>query len=814
MERNESKNYMEQEHSEDHIVAVSLEQELKSKYIDYAMSVIMGRAIPDARDGLKPVQRRILYTMLELGLYHNKPFKKCATIVGNTMAKYHPHGDASIYDALARMAQDFNMRYVLVDGQGNFGSIDGDNPAAMRYTEARLSKFGELLLEDIDKDTVDFIPNFDATTKEPIVLPSKIPNLIINGASGIAVGMSTNIPPHNLKEVGEALIYLVDNPDCSVKDLMNYIKGPDFPTGAMVLDSQSLLNVYETGHGKIKTRAHLTIEGDKIIITDIPPMISKSILIQEIAKEVENERIKGVRDIRDESNREGIRIVIELHEGVNPKVVEKQIYAYTNVEKDIYVNLLALDGKKPKLMNLKELLNIFLKHREEVIKRRTTFLLNKAKQRLHIVEGLLLALEHIDDVISIIKKSKDPKAAIVSLVESYNISEIQAKAIVDMRLSRLTILEKETLIKEAEALKKDIDEFTRILSDRKNILQIIKQEIKEIIDKYGDKRKTEITDIEGEISKSDLIIEEDILIIVDKEGYLKSVTLKDIREQRRGGRGLILNNKSQTTAILATNTTKNFFIITNIGRLYWLKGSELRLMSRYEKGKHIRQYVRMSNENEYVIKILEYDTEDLSKHSIFFLTKRGIGKLVSLKEFTHPRINGVRAVSIDPNSDELIDAMIVRSEPLIAIATKNGKLCIFKKEELHEMGRNAYGVRVIKLDNDEAIACASLDQDDYILTITSKGYGRISKLLDYRITHRGSRGVINISNLERVGSIVGISKVSSRRDEDLISVTTTHVLRTSVNEIGIKGRTAQGVKVVQLDEQEQVEKFCLYKLNS
>ena len=797
---------MDENNRKERILPTSIEEEMKSSYIDYAMSVIMGRALPDVRDGLKPVQRRILYTMLELGLLHNKPFKKSATIVGNTMAKYHPHGDKAIYDALARMAQDFNMRYPLVDGQGNFGSIDGDSPAAMRYTEARLSRYGELMLEDIEKETVDFIANFDATSKEPVVLPSKIPNLLINGSTGIAVGMATSIPPHNLREVIGALTLLIDKPDAGIEEIMEYIKGPDYPNGGIILEAHSLKEIYSNGHGRIRARAHIVEEDNKLVVVDLPPITNKAQLVREIAEAVNNGRVDNVKDLRDESNREGIRIVIELTSNADKELVKNQLYRYTGLETAVNIKLLALDGKKPRVMSLKELLQRFIDHRKLVVERRTRFLLEKASKRLHIVEGLLIAIENIDNVIKLVKSSKNTKTAILRLVEELGITEEQAKAVVDMKISRLTAMEKEGLEKEAEKLRGEIEKLRHILSSEANILRVVKKELEEIARELGDERRTEISTEESNIELEEIIKEEEIVVIMTENNYLKAISLEEFKEQKRGGKGLIISKEDTPIETIITNNKDWLLLFSNYGKAYWLKAYTVPKTNRYGKGRHISNILKLG-EGERIVSIIH---TSMFEGFLVFLTKKGIGKMVELKEFSNPRSSGKKAINID-EKDELVDVTIVKEKPLILIATKKGRVILFRKEDLRPMGRNARGVILARLRDDEAISIDSVDREEYVLTITSKGYGKISRVNDYRTTSRGSLGVLNIPTGKDVGEVIKVQPLSL--EDEIVVVTDRKAIRFKASDIRITSRTAKGVRVVKLEEDERVIDFGIISSN-
>jgi len=792
---------MDNQQNNEKIIPTIVEEEMKKNYIDYAMSVIMGRALPDVRDGLKPVQRRILYAMLEIGLLPNKPFKKCATIVGNVMAKYHPHGDIAIYDTLVRMAQDFSFRYPLIDGQGNFGSLDGDSAAAMRYTEARLSKTGLLMLEDIDKETVEFVPNFDASLKEPVVLPSKIPNLIVNGANGIAVGMTTNIPPHNLSEVINGLIAMIDKADISEEELLEYVKGPDFPTGGIILEGERIKEIYKKGYGKINVRAHTKIEDDKIIITDVPPSVNKALLVKDIAEAVKSGKVNGIRDLRDESNREGIRIVIEIGKN-NPDLILNQLYRHTPLETSVHIKLLALDGKKPRIFSFRELMKYYLEHRKEIVKKRTEYLLKKSSERLNIVNGLIIAINNIDQVIEIIKKSKDSKEAMEKIIGSINLNKEQAKAVLDMKLSRLTTLERDGLEKEKKELEKTIEEYKEILSSEKNIMGVVKKELEEVMKSIGknDVRRTEITNESSFVEDEEIIPDKEIVVMLTNNDYVKTVSLEEFREQNRGGKGLMIAKEDSPRIIEVANNKDYLLFFTDKGKVYWKKAYYLPETSRYGSGRHISNILEM-DKDERIVAIINSKLKDIEEKTLLFATKKGIGKRVSIKEFINPRRGGKKAINIRED-DSLIDVIMPKKE-LVIVSTKNGRSCVIRKEDLRIVGRNAYGYRIIKLkDEDEVISISSVDKEDYVLTVTSKGYGRVTKVEEYRITARGSVGVLNLGKNKEIGKIVSVIRVGLK--DSILLFTEKKAIRFPVESVRISGRTSKGVRLINMEDGEEV----------
>jgi len=795
----------------DKIVPVNIDQEMRGSYLDYSMSVIVSRALPDVRDGLKPVQRRIFYGMSELGLFFNRPTKKCARIVGEVMGKYHPHGDAAVYFALVRMAQDFTLRYPLIDGQGNFGSIDGDNAAAMRYTEARMSRISNELMRDIDKDTVDFIPNFDESLKEPSVLPSAIPSILANGASGIAVGMATNIPPHCLTEVLGAAIHLIDNPESSVEDLMQFIQGPDFPTGAIILGKEEIKRAYETGRGIIKIRARAYVETAKlgkesIIITEIPYQVNKSNLIEKIAQLVRDKVIEGITDIRDESDKEGIRIVVELRRDIIPEIILNQLYSHTQLQDSFGINLLALVKGVPKLLTLKEILQNYIEFRHTVIVRRTKFDLDAAEERAHILEGLKIALENIDEVISIIRGSKSPAEAKEKLIDIFEFSNRQAQAILDMKLQRLTGLEIDKVVEDYKETIKLIATLKWILESRTKRMEILKEEMREIKNKYGDERRTEIIEDVGEFSVEDMIAEEDMVITITHNGFIKRFPVDVSRRQNRGGRG------SQGAQAKEDDFVRNLFIasthdymmfFTNKGRCYWLKVHEIPRAGKSSRGRAIVNLIKMQESEQVraVLSVKEFD----EKRNIIMATKKGMIKKTKLSSFGKPRKTGIRAINVGDN-DDLIDVLISNGEQDIIIGTSFGKSIRFRETDVRPMGRTAAGVRGIKLpgkDNKVVGMVVVKREGGTLLAVSENGYGKRTDIKDYPVIRRGGVGVITLKTSIRNGKMVTLREVVD--SDDLMIITENGVLiRLPVSTIRTISRNTQGVKLINLDDNDSI----------
>ena len=789
-------------------VQISIEEEMKGSYLDYAMSVIIGRALPEVRDGLKPVQRRILYAMFREGLLPGRKFSKCAGVVGEVLKKYHPHGDTAVYDALVRLAQDFNMRYPLIDGQGNFGSVDGDPPAAYRYTEARLAAIAEELLADIDKETVDFIPNFDETTEEPVVLPSRVPNLIINGSSGIAVGMATNIPPHNLGEIIDGLVMLLENPEAGIKDLMTVIAGPDFPTGGIIHGTEGIIQAYNEGRGLIKVRAKARIEreqrGDEnIIITELPYQVNKARLIEKIAELVREKKIIGISELRDESDRDGIRVVLELKRGEIAEVMLNNLYKHTQMESTFGIIMLTLVNGQPRVLGLKRVLNYFLQHRREVILRRTRFELRKAEERLHILEGLKIALDHLDEIIALIRKSRTPEEARTALMKTYPLSEIQAQAILDMKLQRLTGLEREKIVKEFGDILKEIERLKAILGSEALVSNIIKEELSEIKKKYADERRTEIASETKEITIEDLIMDEEMVITVSHQGYIKRNPLSTYKSQRRGGKGLIgMETKEEDFVeqlfIGATHDYMLFF--SNLGRLYWLKAFQIPEAGRATRGKPLVNLLSLS-EGERITTALP--VRQFKEGFLVMFTEKGIVKKTALEDYSNPRGKGIIAITLD-KGDELIAVRKTDGKSDLIIGTRNGLSIRFNEEDVRDTGRTSMGVKGIKLiKGDEVVSALVAEEKTAILTVTEKGLGKRSKIEDYPVQHRGGKGVISIKIAERGGQAVGLMQV---RDEDEVVMITSSgkIIRTLAKDISLHGRNTQGVRLMDVGEDKVV----------
>lgn len=787
---------------------ISIEEEMKGSYLDYAMSVIIGRALPEVRDGLKPVQRRILYAMFREGLLPGRKYSKSAGVVGEVLKKYHPHGDTAVYDALVRLAQDFNMRYPLVDGQGNFGSVDGDPAAAYRYTEARLAAIAEELLADIDKNTVDFIPNFDETTEEPIVLPSRVPNLIVNGSSGIAVGMATNVPPHNLGEIIDGLVRLIDNPDATLKDLMSHIKGPDFPTGGIIHGVDGIIQAYNEGKGLIKVRAKARIErehrgGENIIITELPYQVNKARLIEKMAELVREKTIEGISELRDESDRDGIRVVLELKRGEMAQVILNNLYKHTQMETTFGIIMLALVNGQPRILSLRRLLSHFLQHRRDVVLRRTRFELRKAEERAHILEGLKIALDHLDAIIALIRSSKTPEEARTGLMRDFPLTEIQAQAILDMKLQRLTGLEREKIIKEYADTLKEIARLKEILENEALVSHIVKDELLEIRNRYTDERKTEITSETKEITMEDLITDEEMVITLSHQGYIKRNPLSAYRSQRRGGKGLIgMETKEEDFVnelfIGATHDYMLFF--SNLGRLYWLKIYQIPEAGRAAKGKALVNLLALS-EGERITTALP--VRNFKEGFLVTFTKKGTVKKTALEEYSNPRGKGIIAVTLE-EGDELISVRKTDGKSDLIIGTKKGLSIRFNEEDVRDMGRTAKGVRGIRLrKGDEVVSAEVAGEKTAILTVTEKGLGKRSKIEEYPVQSRGGKGVISIKIIDRGGKAVGLMQV---RDEDEVVMITSSgkLIRTLAGNISLHGRNTQGVKLMDVEGDDKI----------
>ena len=793
------------------LVPVNIEEEMKSSYLDYAMSVIIGRALPDIRDGLKPVHRRILYAMYSEGLLSNKRYSKCAGVVGEVLKKYHPHGDMAVYDTLVRMAQEWNMRYPLIDGQGNFGSIDGDSAAAYRYTEARLTKLAEEILSDLDKDTVDFIPNYDGSTTEPVVLPSKVPTLLLNGSDGIAVGMATKIPPHNMKEICSALIALIDTPSLKPADLLKYVTGPDFPTGGFICGTQGIKDAYTTGRGRLLMRARAVIEpiakGDKeaIVITEIPFQVNKSTLIERIADLVQEGKLEGISDIRDESDRDGIRVVIDLKKGVIAKIILNQLYKHTQMEDTFGVILLSIVNQQPKVANLKEALESFLDHRKEVVSRRTAYDLRQAEARAHILEGLKIALENIDAIITLIKKSKEPSAAKEALRLKYKLSDLQAQAILDMRLQRLTNMEQVKIMEEHKELQKMIAEYKSILMDEKKIYKIISNEIKEMSEKYGDERRTEIIRSPEEFNEDDLIQEEEMVVTVSHGGYIKRNPVSLYRAQRRGGRGktgMATREEDFVEGMFVASTKSYLLVFTSSGKVHWIKVHEIPQAGRATKGKSITNLIQMGT-NEKVASILTVK-EFVEGQFIVMCTKQGIIKKTGLSAFSNPRAGGIIAIGLD-DGDGLVNSKLTNGKQELIISTREGKAIRFAEEDVRDMGRQARGVRGINLrKGDEVVSMEVLSGETAaLLTVTEKGYGKRTEVAEYRVQSRGGTGIFTCKITDKNGPVMAVMQVTNTDDIMIVS-DQGKIIRTEVKHISIQGRATQGVRLINLESGEKV----------
>ncbi|MGV8150425.1 MAG: DNA gyrase subunit A [Candidatus Woesearchaeota archaeon] len=791
------------------LIIQPIEDEMKKSYLDYAMSVIVGRALPDVRDGLKPVHRRILYAMNELGNSYNKPFKKCARIVGEVLGKYHPHGDVAVYDSLVRMAQEFSLRYPLVQGQGNFGSIDGDSAAAMRYTEARLSKISDEILQDIDKETVEFTANFDGTLQEPTVLPSKFPNLLVNGSSGIAVGMATNIPPHNLREACEAVIALIDNPEITIEEISQIIKGPDFPTAAEIIGRKGILDAYKNGKGIIKIRSVIDVEKKKdrerLVVKEIPYQINKSTLVEDIANLVKDKKITEISDLRDESNRDGVRIVIELKKDANPEIVKNLLYNYSRLQDTFGINFVALVNNEPRLLGIKSYLSNYLDHRILMVRKRTEYDLKKAQERAHILEGLRIALKNIDPIVALIKKSKSGDDAKKGLIENYALTDIQAAAILDMKLQRIAVLEQEKINNEFEDLMIRIKDYTNILNSDQRIRDIIKSEMHEVIDKYSknDSRKTKIIDVSEEdldFEVEDLIPDELVVITMTHSGYVKRMPLETYKVQNRGGRGIMASDLKEGDYIedlFIAKTHSYLLIITNKGVLHWMKVYKIPDASRQSLGKAIVNLLELDADEKVnaIIPVKEFD----DKHYLFMTTKNGTIKKTNLAEFSNPRKGGILAINIDSeNGDRLVNAKMTDGTKNIMIATKSGQAALFKEEDVRPTGRQSQGVRGIRLEkDDEVIGMIIADPEKQILTLTENGYGKRTSTEEYRLIARGGKGVRNILCSERNGKVVAVLPVKD--DDEVMLISKKGILiRTECSQISQVGRNTQGVRIMKL----------------
>ncbi len=791
------------------IIPVSLEDEMKTSYIDYAMSVIVARALPDVRDGLKPVHRRVLYGMHEMGVNWNKPFKKSARIVGEVLGKYHPHGDSAVYDTMVRMVQDFSLRYPLVAGQGNFGSVDGDSPAAMRYTEARLSKIAEEMLRDLDKNTVDFVPNFDDSLQEPTVLPSYIPNLLINGASGIAVGMATNIPPHNLGEIIDGLVALIDNPKISDEELLKYVKAPDFPTGGIIYGYEGVREAYLTGRGKITIRARANIEIHKndratIVISELPYQVNKANLIEKIAELVKLGKIPDITNVRDESDRDGLRVVIEMKRDAQPTVILNQLYKHTQMQVTFGVIMLALVNGVPKVLTLRETMNHFLDHRMDVLIRRTKYQLDAAEKRAHILEGYIIALDNIDEVIEVIKKSRNVETAKQNLMRRFKLSEIQAKAILDMRLQRLTGLERKKIEDDYKATIKLIEKLKGILENEKKRFIIIKEELLEVKEKYADERRTEVVFDTRDFSLEDIIAEEDVVVTISHRGFIKRFPVSGYRRQARGGRGVTGAGTKDDDFIehmFITSTHNYIMFFTDKGKVYWLKVYEIPEGGRAARGRSIVNLIQKEKDENITAFVAFKEFSD--KHYLMMVTKKGTVKKTVLSAYSNVRKGGINAINLVPG-DKLVEVKMTDGNNDVIIGTRNGLAIRFNEKDVREMGRTATGVRGIRLSpDDEVIGFIVIRSADTLLVVTDKGYGKRSKISDYRVTHRGGKGILTVKTGEKNGKLIAMKEVNDN-DELVIISNTGMVIRQSVKEIRVMGRNTQGVRVIRLREGETI----------
>lgn len=789
---------------------IDIGKEMRNSFMDYAMSVIVSRALPDVRDGLKPVHRRILYAMSELGMTPDKPYKKSARIVGEVIGKYHPHGDSAVYDTMVRMAQDFSYRCMLVDGHGNFGSVDGDAPAAMRYTEAKLSKIATELLRDIQKETIDFIPNYDGEEREPVVLPSRFPNLLVNGSAGIAVGMATNIPPHNLGEVIDGVLRLIENPDVTPLELMDCIQGPDFPTAGYIIGREGIREAYTTGRGTVKMRAKVEIEEHnnkaRIIVSELPYQVNKASLITKIAELVREKKIEGITDLRDESNREGMRIVIELRRDVNPNIVLNNLYKQTAMQSYFGVNMLALVDGEPRVLNIKDILHHYLLHQQQVIRRRTEYDLKKAEARAHILEGLRIALDHLDEVIKLIRASQTTDIARTGLMTTFGLSEIQANAILDMRLQRLTGLEREKIETEYAELIKKIAEYKLILSDEQLILQIVSAELQEIKSNYGDKdpRRTEILPDENEILNEDLIPREEVIVSLTRSGYVKRLPVNTYRLQKRGGRGVIgMDTKDDDFVehLLSSNTHNYLLFFTDKGKVYRLKAYEIPMLSRTSRGTPIINLINI-NQGETIKAVIQISQFEEEKY-LFFITKNGIVKRTPLIEYSNIRKVGIHAIHLRED-DDLIAVKMTDGQQQIVMGTQNGMSIRFAETDARTMGRTAAGVKGITLsDGDRVIDADVVSENDDLLIVSAKGLGKRTPMSEYRIQNRGGRGVRTLNITEKSGNCVALKVV--RPEEDLLIITASGtIIRVSMQEISSKGRYTQGIKLINIRDEDEV----------
>lgn len=808
---------------QDRIIRINIEEEMKSSYIDYSMSVIVSRALPDVRDGLKPVHRRVLFGMNELGNNSDKPYKKSARIVGDVLGKYHPHGDSSVYFAMVRLAQDWSMRYPMVDGQGNFGSVDGDSPAAMRYTECRLRKIAEEMLVDIDKDTVDMQPNFDETLSEPTVLPARVPYLLVNGASGIAVGMATNMPPHNLSEVVDGMVAYIENPDIDISELMKFVLAPDFPTGGFIYGYAGVKEAFETGRGRVVVRAKANIENDggreKIIITEIPYLVNKAELITSIAELVKDQKIEGIYHINDESDRDGMRIVVEVKKDANSNVLLNKLYKMTSLQSSFSVNNIALVHGRPKMLNLRDLIKHFIEHRHEVVIRRTRYELSEAEKRAHILQGLIIACDNIDRVIAIIRSSMSPEEARERLMQEFNLSEIQSRAIVEMRLRQLTGLEMEKLKKEYEALMQKIDWYNQILASEELRMSIIKDELLEIKEKYGDVRRSEIVYSSEEFNPEDFYSDDEMIITISHLGYIKRTPLADFRSQNRGGvgsKGSETRDEDFVEYIYPASMHSTMLFFTKKGICYWLKVYQIPEGTKNSKGRAIQNLLNIDSDdkvNAFVrVKNLQQDQEFINSHYLVFCTKKGIVKKTLLEKYSRPRQNGVIAIGIR-EGDELLAVRMTNGNTEVILANRNGRAIRFNEKNVRDMGRTATGVIGMTLDEDGqdeiiGMVCIKEDSNENIMVVSEQGYGKRSELEDYRITNRGGKGVKTLNITEKTGKLVAIKSVTDEHDLMIINKSGI-TIRLNVSANRVMGRATQGVRLINLEKRhDEIASVC------
>jgi DNA gyrase subunit A len=805
------------EGSSGNIIPINIEDEMRGAYIDYSMSVIISRALPDVRDGLKPVHRRVLYGMLELGVSYNRPYKKSARIVGEVLGKYHPHGDSSVYDTMVRMAQPWSLRYPLVDGQGNFGSIDGDSPAAMRYTEARLMRITEEMLNDINKNTVDYQLNFDDSLKEPTVMPAALPNLLLNGASGIAVGMATNMPPHNLSEVVDGIIAYIDNRDIEIKELMNHITAPDFPTGGTIYGYQGVMNAFETGRGRVVLRAKAHFDQSKtgkeqIIVTEIPYMVNKASMIEKTANLINEKKIEGISDIRDESDKKGLRIVYDLRKDAIPNIVLNNLYKYTQLQSSFGVNNVALVRGRPHTLNLKDLIRYFVEHRHEVVRRRTEYELQEAEKRAHILEGYLIALDNLDEVIALIRGSRDPEIAREGLIEKFKLTEIQARAILDMRLQRLTGLEREKIEQEYAELQELIKKLKEILEKEELRMGIIKDELMRIKERYGDERRTDIVHSADDINIEDIIPDEDMVITVSHQGYIKRTPLTDYRTQGRGGvgsRGAVSKDDDFTDHLFVASTHNYLLIFTDFGKVYWKKVYEVPEGTKTSKGRALQNLISIESGDSVraVINVKNLNDEDyINNNFIVMCTQKGTIKKTSLEAYSRPRQNGINAITIN-EGDKLLEAKLTNGNNHIVIGVESGRAIHFHESQVRPMGRTAAGVRGIWIDgntDDKVVGMVCIEREEAnLLVVSQKGFGKRSYVSEYRITNRGGKGVRTINITEKTGYLVAIKEVVD--SDDLMIINRSGItIRLSVKKLRIMGRATQGVKLIRLNETDEI----------